>query len=46
VDVAAAHDEAVSLGTRLLKAADDIESAEGFQLCADHAGHPFCLCRG
>jgi len=42
VDVAA-HHEALSLGARLLKPADDIESAEGFQLCADHACHPFCL---
>ena len=39
----AAHHEALSLGARLLKPADDIESAEGFQLCADHACHPFCL---
>jgi hypothetical protein len=38
-----AHDEALSLGARLLKPADDIESAEGFQLYADPAGHPFCL---
>jgi hypothetical protein len=45
-DIAAAHDEALSLGARLLKQADDIESAEGFQLYADPAGHPFCLCWG
>jgi hypothetical protein len=34
------------LGARLLKPADDIESAEGFQLYADPAGHPFRLCWG
>jgi len=32
-----------SLGARLLTPADDIESAEGLQLYADPAGHPFCL---
>lgn len=45
-DVKAAHEEATALGARLLKAADDIESAEGFQVYADPAGHPFCLCWG
>jgi predicted enzyme related to lactoylglutathione lyase len=45
-DVKAAHDEAMSLGARLLKPADDIESAEGYQVYADPAGHPFCLCWG
>jgi predicted enzyme related to lactoylglutathione lyase len=45
-DVKAAHDEAMSLGARLLKPAADIESAEGYQVYADPAGHPFCLCWG
>ena len=45
-DVEAAHDRAVSLGAELLKAADDIRSADGFQVYADPAGHPFCLCWG
>jgi catechol 2,3-dioxygenase-like lactoylglutathione lyase family enzyme len=45
-DVAAAHDEAVALGARLLKAADDPTADEGFQVYADPAGHPFCLCWG
>ncbi len=45
-DVKAAHDEVVSLGARLLKPADDVESAEGFQVYADPAGHPFCVCWG
>jgi predicted enzyme related to lactoylglutathione lyase len=43
-DVKAAHDEAISLGARLLKPADDIEAPSGFQVYADPAGHPFCLC--
>lgn len=45
-DVKAAHDEATSLGAVLLKPADDIESADGYQVYADPAGHPFCLCWG
>jgi hypothetical protein len=28
----------------MLKPADDIESAAGYQVYADPAGHPFCLC--
>ena len=28
----------------MLKSADDLEAAEGFQVYADPAGHPFCLC--
>ncbi len=30
-DLRAAHEEAMSLGARLLKPADDLEAAEGFQ---------------
>ena len=45
-DVRAAHDEVISLGARLLKTTDDIESTEGYQVYADPAGHPFCLCWG
>ena len=45
-DVAAAHEEAIALGARLLKAADDLTADDGFQVYADPAGHPFCLCRG
>jgi len=44
--IKAAHDKAVSLGARQLKPADDIESASGYQVYADPAGHPFCLCWG
>jgi len=39
----AGHEEATSLGARLLKLAEDIESTDGFQVYADPAGHPFCL---
>lgn len=45
-DVRAAHDEAMSLGARLLKPADDLGSPDGFQVYADPTGHPFCLCWG
>jgi predicted enzyme related to lactoylglutathione lyase len=45
-DVRAAHDEVIALGARLLKPADDVDSAEGYQVYADPAGHPFCLCWG
>ena len=43
-DITSAHEEALALGARLLQRADDIDSAEGFQVYADPAGHPFCLC--
>jgi catechol 2,3-dioxygenase-like lactoylglutathione lyase family enzyme len=43
-DLQAAHEEAISLGARLLQPADDLEAVEGFQVYADPAGHPFCLC--
>jgi catechol 2,3-dioxygenase-like lactoylglutathione lyase family enzyme len=45
-DIRRAHAEATALGARLLKPAADIESANGFQVYADPAGHPFCLCWG
>jgi predicted enzyme related to lactoylglutathione lyase len=45
-DVPAAHEEAMALGARLLQPADDIRSAQGFQVYSDPAGHPFCLCWG
>ena len=45
-DLKTAHEEAISLGARLLKPADDPEAVEGFQVYADPAGHPFCLCWG
>ena len=42
-DPAKAHAAAISLGARLLQGADDLTSAEGHQVYADPAGHPFCL---
>lgn len=45
-DVAAAHQEVVAHGARLLKPAEDLDAGEGFQVYADPAGHPFCLCWG
>ena len=45
-DLQAAHEEALALGARLLKPADDLAADEGFQVYADPAGHPFCLCWG
>lgn len=45
-DLPEAHERALALGARLLKAADDPAADEVFQVYADPAGHPFCLCRG
>jgi len=42
-DPAGAHDEVIALGARLLQPADDLTSAEGYQVYADPAGHPFCI---
>ena len=43
-DPTAAHDLVLSLGARVLKAAEDEDSPDAFQVYADPAGHPFCLC--
>ena len=43
-DVPAAHDEVMALGATLLQPAEDPSAASGFQVYADPAGHPFCLC--
>ena len=43
-DIAAAHQDAVAAGARLLQPADDLQAKEGYQVYADPAGHPFCLC--
>jgi predicted enzyme related to lactoylglutathione lyase len=45
-DITTAHEEAVALGARLLRPAGDTSSPSGFQVYADPAGHPFCLCWG
>ncbi len=41
-DLAQAHEQAMALGARLLRA-DDPGSEEGHQVYADPAGHPFCI---
>ncbi len=43
-DITAAHEEAIGIGARLLQAAEDTSAKSGFQVYADPAGHPFCLC--
>jgi predicted enzyme related to lactoylglutathione lyase len=44
-DFEAGHDRVMSLGAKVLKpAADDPSSPDNFQVYADPAGHPFCLC--
>lgn len=45
-DMAEAHERAMSLGATLLQPAKDLAAARGFQVYADPAGHPFCLCWG
>jgi catechol 2,3-dioxygenase-like lactoylglutathione lyase family enzyme len=45
-ELAAAHEELMALGARVLKAADDPAGSSGFQVYADPAGHPFCICWG
>jgi predicted enzyme related to lactoylglutathione lyase len=45
-DLPSAHEEAISRGARLLQPAGNPDAAEGFQVYADPAGHPFCLCWG
>ena len=44
-DFPAAHEHVMSLGARVLKEADtDLPEPDAFQVYADPAGHPFCLC--
>jgi len=43
-DLQAAHEEALAAGARLLKPAEDPGAEELFNVYADPAGHPFCLC--
>jgi len=43
-DFPSAHGRVISLGATVLKAADDAGSEDNFQVYADPAGHPFCLC--
>ena len=43
-DPTAAHEHVMSLGATVLKEAEDGDSPDAFQVYADPAGHPFCLC--
>ena len=43
-DFGLAHDRVMSLGATVLKLAGDVDSPDNFQVYADPAGHPFCLC--
>jgi predicted enzyme related to lactoylglutathione lyase len=43
-DFEEAHTEVMSAGAKLLQAAVSTESPDNFQVYADPAGHPFCLC--
>jgi hypothetical protein len=43
-DIDVAHAEVMALGAKLLRAAKDRDEPDNFQVYADPAGHPFCLC--
>ena len=45
-DLNAAHEEVMALGATVLKAAEQVppEARDNYQVYADPAGHPFCLC--
>lgn len=43
-DFEQAHDRVMSLGARVLKPAAEHADYDNFQVYADPAGHPFCLC--
>jgi predicted enzyme related to lactoylglutathione lyase len=43
-DFDTAHREVMSLGARVLKEAAESDGPDTFQVYADPAGHPFCLC--
>jgi hypothetical protein len=40
----AAHDQVMRLGARVLRPAQGATSGDDFQVYADPAGHPYCLC--
>jgi predicted enzyme related to lactoylglutathione lyase len=44
-DIEASHREVIDCGATVLQGAD-MTKARGFQVYADPAGHPFCLCWG
>lgn len=43
-DFAAAHEQVTALGARVLQLASGATEGDDFQVYADPAGHPFCLC--
>jgi len=43
-DFPAAHEHVMALGARVLQEAHGNTSGDDFQVYADPAGHPFCLC--
>jgi catechol 2,3-dioxygenase-like lactoylglutathione lyase family enzyme len=43
-DFPAAHERVIALGARVLKEAKGNTSGDDYQVYADPAGHPFCLC--
>jgi predicted enzyme related to lactoylglutathione lyase len=43
-DIDAAHERVMALGAKLLQGATGGDSGDDFQVYADPAGHPFCLC--
>lgn len=43
-DIDTAHEHVVGLGARVLKEAEPSDGPDNFQVYADPAGHPFCLC--
>ncbi len=43
-DINEARTTVMSLGARVLKPAESSDSPDAFEVYADPAGHPFCLC--
>ena len=43
-DFEEAHERVMSHGAKVLKPAADVDTPDNFQVYADPAGHPFCLC--
>lgn len=43
-DFPAAHEKVTTLGARVLQPATGAATGDDFQVYADPAGHPFCLC--
>jgi predicted enzyme related to lactoylglutathione lyase len=43
-DFEAAHEEVMGLGATVLRPAAETDDFDNFQVYADPAGHPFCLC--